>query len=112
MGLAVGLVLAGCSGSSSPSAADRSICNTVRSEFTDLPAHSATLPSYIDSESKQVLRSLDGNSNLIIWGTAAFVTDLLHSQDATFRRLGNGIQHGSVPELVSQLRDRCSALGL
>jgi hypothetical protein len=84
-GVALCALLAGCSGPSGPSAADRSICKTVRTEF----------------------------DAITFFVRPTFDHELIRSHDPTFQRLGEALQRDAgAGTPVSQFNTRCSALGL
>jgi hypothetical protein len=111
-GLALWALLAGCSGAVTPSALDRSICTTVRTELASLPLGTPSVPPYMESESRHLLASSGGASSVVVFVRTAFAHDLTRSGDPTFQRVGRAFQHSGNPGLVKQLGARCSALGL
>jgi len=103
---AVALV-AGCSASSGPTAAERSICRTV-----DTLPKNRSPPDYAVSESKQLLEGATPQ-NTIVFFRLDFVHVLIHSHDPTFQRLGETLQRiADNADLVRRLDARCSTLGL
>jgi len=83
-GVALWALLAGCPGPSGPSAAERSICKTVRTQI---------------------------DASITVFVSTSFVHDLIRSDAPTFQRLGEAIQRTDLYP-VGKLDARCSALGL
>jgi hypothetical protein len=106
------VMLAGCSESPTPSAHDRSICTTVKTEWATVGLRSRAPNSYVGSESKHLLKTSQSASSVVVFVQADFVEELIHSGDATFQRVGHSWQDSGSPDLVTQLRARCSAPGL
>ena len=110
-GVALWAILAGCSGPSGPSAAERSICKPVRTQLDALPKE-RPLPDYAVSESKRLLEGATPQSTIVLFRTS-FVYKLIRSNDPTFQHLGEALQRGTgVVSAIGQLDARCSALGL
>jgi hypothetical protein len=110
-GVALGVLMAGCSGPSGPSAAERSICKTLRTQLDALPKE-RPLADYAVSESKRLLEGATPQSTFVFVRTS-FVHELMRSNDPTFRHLGEAFQRGTGDaSAIGRLDARCSALGL
>ena len=110
-GVALGALLAGCSGPSGPTAADRSVCKTVRTQLAAVPKN-RPLPAYAISESEGLIGSASPEST-VVFVSASFVHELIHTEDPTFRRAGEALQRGAgSASTTGRLEARCSALGL
>jgi hypothetical protein len=110
-GVALLALLAGCSGPSRPSAAERSICKTVRTGLDDLPKD-RPIPDHAISESEGFFGSASPQRTTVFVRTS-FVHELIRSNDPTFQRVGEALQRDAgVASAIGQLDARCSALGL
>jgi hypothetical protein len=111
-GAALWALLAGCSGSPGPTAAERSICKIVRTQLDALPKEQP-LPPYAAAESKQLLKGAAHPQNTIVFLRSSFVHELIRSHDLTFQQLGDALQRSTGGDsAIGQLDARCSALGL
>jgi len=110
-GVAFCALLAGCSGPSRPTAAQRSICKTVRTQLDALPKE-RPLPAYAVSETKRLLKGATPPSTIVFFRTS-FVHELIRSDNPTFQHLGDILQRSAGGgATIGQLDARCSALGL
>jgi len=110
-GVALWALVAECSGPSGSSAAQRSICKTVRTQLDALP-NNERLPDYAISESKRFFEGTTPQSTIVFFKTS-FVHELTRSHDPTFQRLGEALQRDAgVASAIGQLDAGCSALGL
>lgn len=101
--LAVAGLAAGCSGASSTTAAERSICTTVKGWVNTPPTTTTTTPpNFIGQRvSARVLLLPDG-----------FVAQLDHSTDAVFRSVAASISAGRASGWLNRLNAECSTLGV
>ena len=110
-GIALWALVDGCSGPSGPTAADRSVCKTVRTQLAAVPKN-RPLPAYAISESEGLVGSASPESTVVFVRTS-FVHELIHTEDPTFRGVGDALRRGaSSASTTGQLEARCSALGL
>ena len=113
-GLALCALVAGCSGPSGPTAAQRSICKEVRTQLDALPKEQP-LPPYAVSEAKRLVKSFKGTTlqSTIVFVRAVFVHELIRSNDPTFQSVGEAIDRSTdVASVTQRLNARCSTLGL
>jgi hypothetical protein len=105
-------LLAGCSGPTGSTSAERSICKTVRTQLGTQP-WTGPLPAYAASEAKQLLGGSTSAEKSVVFVRTSFVHELIESHDPTFQRLGQAVQRDAgVGSAIGQLDARCSTLRL
>ena len=113
--LPASVLLAGCSGTPTPTASEQSICHQVRASLDKFPP-GTSIPAYEESEANHLLPTGTHGSrmttNVIIFVRGDFDAELIHFHDTTFERVGRAFKYRGDPALVRRLDVRCSALRL